>query len=283
MVSSNNLSAIVRRETSGEQVSMIQSKMLDDIRVQADWPDVVLLLAPCRSASSMVCEAMRASGVYTLYQPIKNMIRARLVGHRLIYTIPPREKVPVLFTKETFGPYIRQECEFDPIGFYISAGVPVDRLRVALLVREPSQCMSSWNDAFGEVDSSNFVRAFQAIENSIATCRRHGINFKLFRTSMLSPAVAKRTMTAFADFAAVRFNDRMLHWPTPEITLSELTANLTFEVFEDLCTTVAAGDSGGKNSIAYIPRELREDPFGDDTNSKTGSEEIWNRLCEMGE
>ncbi len=140
----------------GEQKSFPSSYILKNIVVpkKEEIPNIVLIVAPCRSGTSTLLKAFSASADMAYYQPLKSLMRAG----RPQLVIPKKAKTIVI--KETLGPWRMEESVMDPLALLLKAGVPKGKIILIPLLREPVEAYDSWLKYAAGTDTKLFIAAF---------------------------------------------------------------------------------------------------------------------------
>lgn len=140
----------------GEQKSFPNSYILKNIILPkaAEIPNIVLIVAPCRSGTSTLLKAFSASADMSYYQPLKSLMRTG----RPELVIPKKAKTIVI--KETLGPWRMEESIMDPLALLLKAGVPKEKIVLIPLLREPVEAYDSWLKYAAGTDTRLFIAAF---------------------------------------------------------------------------------------------------------------------------
>src|SRR5579885_1277578 len=159
----------------------VASVSLDDVVrrvfVPQTVPDIFLLVGPCRSGTTAQAKVFRALGILSHHQPLKSVLRCLLHGQEETYTLPTESQ---LLIRETLGPYTLTEACFDPVTVLLKAGVPREKLRVIVMVREPLSTLTSWQEFFSfnrdrEILVNNFVHAYRTTQRIQQEARASGL------------------------------------------------------------------------------------------------------------
>lgn len=135
---------------------------------------VVLMISPCRSGSTVMLRVFGYAGFAAFFQPIKNALRWREMGQERPWS-PPTGAGPV-FIKETFGPFAAFETAFDPLAELIDAGVPIAKIRLVVLLRDPGHVWASWRSLWPETSTLELLmQSYQACLGCVATAQRLGV------------------------------------------------------------------------------------------------------------
>jgi hypothetical protein len=125
---------------------------------KANCPSLILILSHCRSGSTALGRVFACSGYTYYHQPIKTILRHQYVGKELMWEMPVRG-TPII-VKETFGPYLEQECCLDPLRILDMAGYPMGKIHIIMTVREPFSAFASWKHWWPAVRIENFIKAY---------------------------------------------------------------------------------------------------------------------------
>lgn len=131
-------------------------------------PHTLLSVSPCRSGTTVMLRVFGASGVPSHFQELKNVLRWRLLGEEKSWQIPKkanRENRPGLYLKETLGPFLKDEAEFNPLEVLLQAGFPKEKLHLLIIGREVQDTWASWKRWWPDsTDIEIFVSAYQKTE-----------------------------------------------------------------------------------------------------------------------
>ncbi len=135
------------------------------VHVPHEPPELILLIAPCRSGTSSHLRVFAAAGIRSYHQPLKALLRCLLQGQEGQYHLPQEQ---FLFIKETLGPYTPEESLLNPLDVLLRAGVPKEKIRLIIMLREPLSTLASWQEIFSvnrdpEVLLSNFILAYKTV------------------------------------------------------------------------------------------------------------------------
>src|SRR5437899_3555435 len=112
---------------------------------QKNLPELVVAWGKCRVGSTSLARNFGMAGIPSYYQPVKNLLRYRLLGlEPPLWQIPDGRQHPVVFIKETGGPYRVAESFFNPLPCLLEAGFPKHKLHVLVLERDPYKTFASW-------------------------------------------------------------------------------------------------------------------------------------------
>ncbi len=114
-------------------------------RAAADLPLLICSWGKCRVGSTALTNLFGIAGIPALYQPVKTMMRFRLLNEEPEIWVPPQvHEHPRIFSKEMAGPYLIAETIFNPLEIMIAAGYPPQKLHLLVLDRDPYASLSSW-------------------------------------------------------------------------------------------------------------------------------------------
>ena len=116
----------------------------------------------CRVGSTALNNLFGAAGLPSYYQPVKTILRHRLLGAAgEPWAVPSAAEHSHVFAKETGGPYVPAESLFIPLQPLIEAGYPADKVRLVVLDREPESALESWLNKWSErVPQSKLIRNY---------------------------------------------------------------------------------------------------------------------------
>ena len=153
-------------------ITQLESGLVEPWQVHPET--VVLMISPCRSGSTIMLRIFGYGGFLSFFQPIKNALRWRHLGHERPWSAP--ETAQPVFVKETFGPFEQVEVRFNPLRELIKAGIPAERLRLVVLLREPSYVWSSWRSLWGERTRVDVLaEAYHACLGTVGLARALGV------------------------------------------------------------------------------------------------------------
>lgn len=142
--------------------SALHERLVEEVkaRLGACRPRVVLCCGKCRVGSTPLANVFGHAGLSTFYQPIKTLLRYLLVEQTCPdWTLATSE--PVVFIKETFGPYVEAECQFNPLRVLLDAGFRAENITLLVMERDPLTTLASWRQCWHErIDADDFVRRF---------------------------------------------------------------------------------------------------------------------------
>ncbi len=173
-------------------------------------PDVVLSVSPCRSGTTVMLRVFGASGVQSHFQELKNVLRWGLQGRFRPWAMPQKPG-KLLYLKETLGPFIRAEAEFNPLRVLIEAGCPPEKLNLLVIGRAPLETWASWKQWWeGKSAVETFLLSCNATAAAAAFAERRGV------------PVTFLVYEAFRDNDVARVISRLfdrLHAPFTDVTV----------------------------------------------------------------
>lgn len=149
-------------------LSVLHERLVNEVkaRLGAHRPRVILCCGKCRVGSTPLANVFGHAGLPTFYQPIKTLLRHLLVEEACpAWTLETNG--PVIFIKETFGPYVEAECWFNPLRVLLDAGFRSEDITLLVIERDPLTALASWRQCWHErIDGDDFVdRFFSASSN----------------------------------------------------------------------------------------------------------------------
>lgn len=257
----------------------IQSLLLADfIPPRKGWPRIVLLVSPCRSSSSPMAEGMRASKIETLYQPIKACLRARMAGQRLIFHLHSKIHTPIIFVKETFGPYFEEECSFDPVALFLELGIHPAELKVLALMREPHECFNSWTRTFGTNHPGIFLASYEAINRTLSTARNYHVQTRRIIANDLSSELAQKTLASICRDFGLPYHNSMVRWQPARRTLSQMAAEQSFGDFAWMNEIVANLDGAQRSALDYVQPQQLIDHLASFPDATLIADQMWSKF-----
>lgn len=122
--------------------------------------DLIVSISPCRSGTTVMLRVFGAAGVPAHFQPLKNILRWKIQRGEWHWAIPTAH--PIVYVKETLGPYTALESSFNPLESLLLAGFPPEKLHVLIYGRAPLQTWASWYKWWrGKTSVQNFILAYQ--------------------------------------------------------------------------------------------------------------------------
>lgn len=116
-----------------------------------DFPTLYCAWGRCRVGSTALTNLFGVAGMPSYFQPVKVVLRHRLVGHAgEPWAVPQASEQPHIFSKEMGGPYVLAESLFLPLQPLIEAGWPADKLHMIMLDRDPASSLASWLEKWSD-------------------------------------------------------------------------------------------------------------------------------------
>lgn len=139
----------------GEDVLFNKEYILKNLIIPKpeNCPRIILLYGPCRSGTTALFKSFSEVVPVSYYQPIKNIMR---YGEPQFFI----ENVSTIFVKETIGPWRDLECSYNPWSILLEAGVPIEKLSLIPILREPIKTYDSWLRTFDNVKIDNFLQSY---------------------------------------------------------------------------------------------------------------------------
>lgn len=220
------------------EASELHHYLVDEVsrRFAGKRPQVILCCGKCRVGSTPLSNVFGHAGLPALYQPMKTLLRYELVGE----TCPPWRDLtndqPIIFLKETFGPYVLAECKFSPLKVLLDAGFRSEDITLVVMERDPLATLGSWRRCWDDRVSSK----------------------ELLATFFLASFNAHKTAIMAADFGIQ--TEYYLHEGSkePEVAISQLFDSLglgnRFDV--SILRNWTAGDSlrGANTAVTFFPQ-----------------------------
>lgn len=147
-------------------------------------PRIILCCGKCRVGSTPLANVFGHANMTALYQPMKTLLRHGLVGE----VCPPMDLAgdePIIFIKETFGPYVAAECTFSPIRILLDAGFRPQDIKLIVMERRPEATISSWWRCwYDRIKQENLMALFFSascnVYQTAATATHHGIDVECY-------------------------------------------------------------------------------------------------------
>jgi hypothetical protein len=185
-------SSIAPRRVADVFDRVSEAEIRDCVRLprRTDLPALTVVAGPCRSGTTALQRAAAATGHPSYFQPLKRLIRSAMVGQDAQFTLWPAAGPVVL--KETFGPFVIGEVEFDPLGILRRCGYPISMLSLIITLRHPVDLFHSWqrlygaNGRFGAPSPDLFVAAFRHTLDVHQWARDSGHRVTAFAVDSLS-------------------------------------------------------------------------------------------------
>ncbi len=175
-----------RFQRSRVEARALHRHLVDEVgrRFGAARPRIILCCGKCRVGSTPLANVFGHAEIPALYQPMKTLLRHRLVGE-----VCPEMNLsldqPVVFIKETFGPYVAAECTFSPLQVLLDAGFRSEDIQVILMERRPEATIKSWWHCWEKrIKSEDLLELFSSASCNVyqiaATAAQHGVDVEYY-------------------------------------------------------------------------------------------------------
>jgi len=228
-------------------------------RDSRDFPRLFYAWGKCRVGSTPFSNLFALAGMPSFYQPVKGIFRHSLLGSQgTPWPIPFASDQPIIFAKETGGPYVLAESLFIPLQSLVEAGYPPDRIHLLILDREPERSLASWLDKWCDRTPEhtlvyNYVVAALNTIRVKSYARRHGIpvTHYVYEASKDSVATA-RALFGHLDLASRFDDDIVTEWKE----MGHLESESSRIVFSDVPSIFPTnGIHGPDTAYRYHARE----------------------------
>lgn len=147
-------------------------------------PHVILCCGKCRVGSTPLANVFGHAGLPALYQPMKTLLRHKLVNEQCPSWSLSTDQ-PVIFLKETFGPYVAAECAFSPLQVLLDAGFRRQDITLVVMERDPLATIESWWRCWQDRITSKdllktFIRASFNVHRLAAMAADHSIQIEYY-------------------------------------------------------------------------------------------------------
>lgn len=212
----------------GRSRLLSQPEILERIVVNPEsCPEILLLVGPSRSGTSAFCQLF-SQLVSAYYQPVKSILRNGGPNFSL-------DEGGKIFIKETIGPWRTEECEFDPLALLLAAGVPREKIRLAVILRDPVDTFSSWKDSFENTSLDKFFLAYLNCFFLHSRSLRDGIvSTKFVFEELLWNRVG--SVQKLFEFFELPFHRDLMEWPSGTFNYENirLTQEASVESFREV-------------------------------------------------
>lgn len=258
------------RQTFAAQAALLRERVPDaetadriELAGPGRLPPLTVVAGPCRSGTTALLRAAAATGHPAYFQPLKRLIRNAMTGEESRFRLRSGASPAVL--KETFGPFVAGETEFDPVAILRSRGYPDSKLSLIVTLRHPVDLYHSWerlyeaNAHVDGVDSHLFVTAFrQGLKVHHQACDS-GLLVTAFATDALADRTPASVLAALFARHGLRYTDGAAEWSDgrAEALDTSIIREAEPEVFR------AAGSLDGvRRSHAYVLGAPKAAPGG---------------------
>ena len=143
------------------------------------YPRIIVICGPTRTGTTALSHTFIRAGLESHMQPIKSILRALEDNHEApIWRLNGNPDRTIL-TKETMGAKHDSEY-FNPIEILVDLGYPPDLILPILMVRDPAQTFSSWQELWGDFSGNRFIQAYHQMMLIRHYCDQHGIRYLSF-------------------------------------------------------------------------------------------------------
>ncbi len=221
---------------------LLSHYLKDRIILPDSIPRIILAVAPCRSGTTPLLRVFAESGIQAWYQPIKALLRSKQWNIESTFPIP---SLPQIFIKETLGPYTEQEALINPLEALLLAGVPIEKIDLVLMARDPYTCLTAWIEQFSfhtpaENLINNAVLAYQNLLNIESLAQNKGIRTSYFYYESLKDYQSNQVIFK---------------------TLNQMQVEPGSQVFSDWKTLPHAGTPESNIVLPYEPALYNSQPF----------------------
>lgn len=112
------------------------------IHIGKKIPFIYQGVGPSRSGTTIFLRIFANSNIQSWYQPIKTILRSEMKNDGFIFDLP--SNLETVFLKETIGAGSEDECNYNALDVLIRAGVPLNKIKLILFLRNPISVLSSW-------------------------------------------------------------------------------------------------------------------------------------------
>lgn len=270
------------------EASALHRYLVDEVcrRFGDARPRIILCCGKCRVGSTPLANVFGHAGIPALYQPMKTLLRHRLVGEVCPdMDLSPDE--PIVFIKETFGPYVDAECTFSPLQVLLDVGFRPSDIKLILMERRPEATIKSWWQCWDDrIRSEDFLDLFCSASRNVyqtaTTAAHHGVDVEYyFHEESKTPSLAvprlfeslglldKFDMSILGNWspsgsrrlgtsAAVRFFDQPKDYDIEDIHLELNEYRFVERRSEDAKRPLGADDSARMDELCRLYDQLHE-------------------------
>jgi hypothetical protein len=159
--------------------------------------------------------------------------------------------------KETYGPYLRDECYLDPLEILLEAGYPQEEIHVVALLRAPGPTLSSWREWWPTVPVDNFVRAYRHAGGRRAAAMVCGMNVTTYVYEVLQHYPSEVVMRNLFEALEIDYSEAAVDW---RHAASSEAASSQVVLSDDPPRFMAEGILEGlwkAPAYAFVPRDTR--------------------------
>lgn len=268
----------VALETLVEETTACLAKLIRN-RDPEDFPRLFYAWGKCRVGSTPLSNLFALAGMPSFHQPVKGILRHALLGGQgTPWPIPSAADEPIMFAKETAGPYVLAESLFVPLQPLVESGYPPDRLHLLMLDREPESSLASWLENWRtRAPENTLVRNYVvAALNGVRVesyARRHGIPVSHYVYEASKESVSSLRALFDRLGLASRFDD---HIVTDWKEMGHLESENSRIVFSDVPPIFPSnGIHGSDTAYRYRARQSKLDERHADLLERCGVNEVY--------
>lgn len=180
-------------------------------------PPLVIIAGPCRSGTTALLRVIAYSGHHSYFQPFKRLVRRLTLGTDACLEIPSGHNPIVI--KETFGPFIPEEVELDPVSILLDCGYPRSKINVIAMLRSPERVYRSWKQSFerddspfGEVKAEIFSRSYCRAKELYEAAGKNNIAATAYVPDALCDLDAHPIIARLFERVGLRFSPEAIDW-----------------------------------------------------------------------
>jgi hypothetical protein len=268
----------VALETLVQETTACLAKVLRH-RDPEDFPMLYYAWGKCRVGSTPLSNLFALAGMPSFYQPVKGIFRHSLLGSQgTPWAVPSAADQPIIFAKETGGPYVLAESLFVPLQSLVESAYPAGRLHLLILDREPESSLASWLEKWGDRMPEgtlvyNYVVAALNAVRVESYARRHGIPV----THYVYEATKESVPSARALFGrlglASRFDDGIV---TEWKEMGQLESESSRIIFSDVPSIFPTnGIHGSDTAYRYRGRQTNLNERHADLLERSGVNDVY--------
>ncbi len=177
-----------------------------------EWPEINLIVGPCRTGTTALQRALLPGGDPSFYQVLKHLRRNDDVGINANWQVPSANESRKIILKETLGPYTPSEI-FNPIQDLLEAGCPRDKIKVLVVLRDPKITYKSWGKTFEMSPASEkiFFASWSYIKDLIGSLQVEGISYQtIFQEQLINNS--ESMLKNVCKFFDIEYTQSMLDW-----------------------------------------------------------------------
>lgn len=195
------------------EIKISSEEIADRIILPDTLESVVLILGPCRTGTTSLLRALAEQtrfddSTLSVYQPMKTQIRGILANEETVFK--PAKHTKKLIIKETLGPFVDQEMEFNPFDVLAKLNIGDDRLRVIFVNRHPFAAWISWKQCWGNdrVSIEMFIKAYK---HYMKLYNEHSEGAQTYTYEMLEGNNIEQIIETLCKFTKIKFDNKKAH------------------------------------------------------------------------